>query len=112
MQRAADLVQGITNLFVGVVEVFLGLRFVFRLFNANQANELVAWLYDVSGELLEPFRGIFPDQAINPGFVLEFSTLFAMVAYALIGFLILALVDALRPAGPAVEETTKRTRKK
>lgn len=108
MQRLADVVEGITNVFVGVVMAFLGLRFLFRLFNANAGNDFVAWLYDVSGRLLEPFRGIFPAQEIQPGFIVEFSTLFAMVAYALLGFLILALVDALRPA--VTEKKTTRNK--
>ena len=112
MHRAADLLQNLTNLFVGIVTAFLGLRFIFRLFNANTANDFVEWLYRVSDQLLEPFRGIFPATELEPGYVIEFSTLFAMVAYALIGFLVLALVDALRPA-PAVEERTvkKKARK-
>lgn len=109
MQRLADVVEGITNVFVGVVMAFLGLRFLFRLFNANAGNDFVAWLYDVSGQLLEPFRGIFPAQEIQPGFIVEFSTLFAMVAYALLGFLILALVDALRPAVTEKKTTRKKS---
>ncbi len=111
MHRAAELVQGLTNIFIGIVEVFLGLRFIFRLFGANPANDLVSWLYDVSGQLLEPFRGIFPTEAIQPGYVLEFSTLFAMVAYGLLGFLILTLVDALLPSEPRGETVKKTTRK-
>lgn len=103
MKRAAEIVEGLTNLFVGIVEVFLGVRFIFRLLNANPGNDFVSWLYDVSGRLLEPFRGIFPTETVQPGYVLEFSTLFAMVAYGLLGFLILALVDALVP-----EETRKK----
>lgn len=110
MYRAAELVQGLTNVFVAVVEVFLGLRFIFRLFGANPANDFVRWLYDISSELLEPFRGIFPTETIQPGFVIEFSTLFAMVAYGLLGFLILALVDALLPEGRD-EKSRKPTRK-
>jgi len=97
MKRAAELVQGLTNFFIGIVEVFLGVRFLFRLLGANSNNAFVSWLYDVSGQLLEPFRGIFPVEAVEPGYVLEFSTLFAMVAYGLLGFLILTLVDALLP---------------
>lgn len=107
MDRGAEMVQSLTNFFVGVVSVFLGLRFIFRLFNANAGNDFVAWLYRVTEQLLEPFRGIFPVQEIEPGYVIEFSTLFAMLAYALIGFLIIALVDALRPTETT---TTKRTK--
>lgn len=112
MQRTADFIQGITNLFIGVVSAFLGLRFVLRLLNADAGNQFVSWTYDVSAQLLEPFRGIFPSQEIEPGYVIEFSTLFAILAYSIFGFLVLALVDALRP-DPVVEaETTQKTKKK
>lgn len=115
MNRSAELVQNITNFFVTLVVGFLGLRFVFRLFNANTGNAFVEWLYRVTDQLLEPFRGIFPTRELEPGYVIEFSTLFAMVAYALIGFLVLALVAALAaPAAEPVEEkkTVRRTTRK
>ena len=111
MQRAADFIQGIANLFIGVVSVFLGLRFVLRLLNADSGNEFVTWTYDVSSQLLEPFRGIFPTEEVEPGYVIEFSTLFAILVYSIFGFLVLALVDALRPE-PVVETKSDQKTKK
>lgn len=95
MNLNTKLVENLTNFFVGIVQVFLGLRFVLRLFNANTANEFVAWLYRVTDQLLEPFRGIFPVREVQPGFEVEFSTLFAMLVYAIIGVLIITLVNTL-----------------
>lgn len=85
------------NFFTLVVEGILGLRFVLKMFGANAANGFVNWVYEMSGVLLDPFRGIFPAKVFENQFVLEFSTLFAMLMYALIALLIGALITAVTP---------------
>lgn len=84
-----NLIYGLFSL----VEGFLGLRFILKLFGANPDNGFVSWLYEMSGVLLDPFRGIFPTTVYKNSFVVEFSTLFAMVIYAIVAILILALLD-------------------
>ncbi len=105
--RLIDLTTNLVNVFVGAVLTVLGLRFVLRLFAANQDVTFVSWVYETSAVLLEPFRGIFPTQTFENNVVLELSTLFAMIVYALIGMLLIAAINALAPA-----ETTTTTRKK
>ncbi len=80
------------NLLVSIVELVLGFRFFMRIFGANPAAPFVRWIYDNSQPILYPFRGIFPPEVINGGYVFEFTTLFAMVAYAVLGFLIIELM--------------------
>lgn len=92
-----NLAVNLVNFFVGIVEVFLGLRFILRLFSANPSNGFVSWIYEMSGELLQPFRGIFPTTEIAEGIVIEFSTLFAMLIYALFGMLVIYLINLLTP---------------
>lgn len=89
-----NLVQWIT----ATVTAFLGLRFILRLFNANAASDFVGWVYDNTQPLLEPFLNIFPNTRLQGGFTVEFSTLFAILVYATIGYLILSLVSALSGA--------------
>lgn len=84
-----------TSLFLGLVQGFLGLRFVLLLFGANSSNGFVSWVYDMSSVLLEPFRGIFPTRVFESTYVFEFSTIFAMLAYAVAGLLIVALIEAV-----------------
>ena len=80
------------DILLAVVESFLGLRFVLKLFGANPSAEFVSWLYSTSEPLLEPFKGMFPAPIIERGFILEFSTLFAMLMYALGAWLITELI--------------------
>lgn len=90
-----SLLEGIVNFFVGLAELILGLRVVFLLLDANTSSAFVNWIYKTSDTLISPFRGIFTSQAINRGHVLDFTALFAMLMYALFGFLLDTLLHAL-----------------
>jgi uncharacterized protein YggT (Ycf19 family) len=96
--RLISLTTNLINLFVGTVLAILGLRFVLRLFGASETAGFVSWVYEMSAVLLEPFRGIFPTQTFENQFVFEFSTLFAMIVYGLLGLLLASAVAALTPA--------------
>lgn len=76
---------------LGVLEVILALRFLFRLLGANQFNGFVMFLYGLSHVFVAPFNGIFNDQALGTGSVFEISTLIAMLLYALIAWGLVSL---------------------
>ena len=88
--------KGLVNLMLSVVGVMLGLRFIMRLFSANASNDFVNWIYETSAEILGPFRGIFPAPNLD-GFVIEFSTIFALMVYTLVAMLAFFLIDLLTP---------------
>lgn len=83
----------LTNFIFGVVELLLGLRIILRFFAANSATPFVSWIYDISSPLLYPFRGIFPSPVLKGGYVLEVPTLIALLAYAILGYLIVQLIS-------------------
>jgi uncharacterized protein YggT (Ycf19 family) len=89
------LLLGITNFIVGLIELVLGLRVLFRLFGANPEARIVSWIYDTSAPLLDPFRGIFRPIVVEGGSVLEVTTLIAMLLYAILGSLIAYLIRML-----------------
>jgi YGGT family len=76
---------------LGVLEVVMGLRFIFRLLGANQGSPFAMFLYSLSHVFVAPFNGIFNDQAIGNASVFEVSTLIAMLLYALIAWGIVEL---------------------
>jgi hypothetical protein len=80
---------------LGVLEVILGLRFIFRLFGANEDNAFILALYNLSHVFVGPFNNIFNDQAIGSHSVFELSTLVAMLIYALIGWGLVSLARVL-----------------
>jgi uncharacterized protein YggT (Ycf19 family) len=78
-----------------LVEALLGLRVILKFFGANPATPFVNWVYETSEPLLTPFSGMFPAPVIEGRFVLEFSTLFALIIYGLIAYLLIALIEYL-----------------
>lgn len=104
MTTLSRILNWLVNIILGIVAVLLGLRFILKLFSANASNDFVDWVYRTSGDILAPFRGIFPAENIN-GFVIEFSTLFAMLVYGLIGMSAFYLIAILTPDS---EKTKKR----
>lgn len=91
---ARNILVSILNIIVGVVTFFLGLRIVFRLFAANPNTPFVSWVYDVSGALLAPFRGIFPNPTIGQNAVFDIPAFVALVVYAIVAYIAIALIDA------------------
>ncbi len=91
-------IESLINVLAGIAEFFLGFRFILRLFGANPATPFVQWIYEASEPILSPFRGIFPAHVIQPGSVFEFATLFAMVAYAVLAYLLIVILQSIDQA--------------
>ena len=89
-----NLAEGLINFFVGLAEILLGLRVIFRLLDAHASVHFVQWVYNTSGTLMLPFRNIFTPSVISPGYVIDFSALFAMAIYAAAGYLLLGLLSS------------------
>ena len=81
---------------LGVIQVILGFRFLFRLLGANPNNAFVSFLYSITSIFLAPFEGIFRE-FIAPGLeaesVFEFHTLVAMLVFAVVFWGIGALIN-------------------
>ncbi len=78
---------------LGIIETILGLRLILRLFGANASVSFVDWIYRTSTPLLAPFNGIFPTPSLTDRFVLEFTTIFAIVVYAILAYFIVELIQ-------------------
>ena len=98
---------------LSALEIILLLRFVFRLLGANTDNWFIQFLYGFTNPLVWPFHGIFNDPATGSQSVFEFSTLIAMLIYALLAWAVVSLINfILRPKPQDSEEfmTTRRRR--
>lgn len=84
---------------LGVLEVILAIRFVFKLLGASVDSGFVRGIYDFSYIFVAPFTGIFgnPGNAVH---VFETTTLIAMIIYALIGWGLVSLARVL--LGPSL----------
>lgn len=94
--KLREFLLGLVNVIQAIIGVILGLRIILRLFGANPANDFVNWVYETSGEILGPFRGIFPNPNLD-GFVIDFTAIFALLVYGLVIMLAVYLIDLLTP---------------
>lgn len=90
--KMTAILSGFMNGLFGLIEGLLMLRVALKLFGANAAAPFVHWLYGVTAPLLAPFEGAFPAPALEGGFVIEFTALFAILVYALAAYLLQTLL--------------------
>jgi hypothetical protein len=89
-----SLIIYLLDLVIAVIAFFIGLRIVFRLFNANSATPFVAWITAVSEGLIAPFSGILPNLDLGVG-VLDIVAMIALIAYMLIAYVVMSVVSGI-----------------
>lgn len=86
---------------LGVLEVLLAFRLVFKLLGANPKSPFVSLIYSVTQAFLSPFSGIFPatvTKGIEAQSVLEPTTIIGMIVYAVLAWGIVKLIEISRPS--------------
>jgi len=84
---------------VGVVDVALAIRFLFKLLGGSSQAGFVRFIYDVTQVLVAPFHGIF-NTTVQGKSILEPESLVAIVIYSLIGWGLVSMARLMskRPA--------------
>jgi hypothetical protein len=97
-------------LFLGILEALIALRIGLKLIGANPESPIVALIYGLTFLFLFPFEGMIATPTAGR-MVLELSSLFAMLIYALIAWAVERIVWVLfyRPRGPVVGTTQTTT---
>ncbi len=97
-------------LFLGILEALIALRIVLKLIGANPESPIVALIYGLTYLFLFPFEGMVATPSAG-SMVLELSSFFAMLIYALIAWAVERIVWVLfyRPRGPVVGTTQTTT---
>lgn len=96
MRDPKGLASSLTMSFVGLAQIVLGLRFVFRLVDADATNSLVQWVYAMSDPLLQPLNDFVGASEFAQRFVLDFRTLLAMAFWAVLGYVVLGVLEWVR----------------
>jgi hypothetical protein len=91
---------------LGILEGLIVLRIGLKLIGANPDSPIVSLIYGFTYIFLFPFEGMTATPAAG-SMVLELSSLFAMVIYALIAWAVERVIWLLlyRPRGPVVGTT-------
>lgn len=87
-----NILSSVINIFLMIVEVLLSLRFLLKFFGANVSAPFTQWIYNNTESLLAPFANIFPAPRIDGTFTIEFTSLFAIIIYMIVGHM---LIEAL-----------------
>jgi hypothetical protein len=94
----------------GILEVLIGLRIGLMLVGANPGSPIVALIYGITSLFLFPFVGLIGSPTYG-SMVLEISSMFAMLVYALIAWVVERTIWLIfyRPRGSAVAVTETST---
>jgi hypothetical protein len=94
-------------LFLAILEATIGLRFLFKLIGVNGENPFAVFLYRLTDFFVAPFASLTGAPA-SGAMVFEFSTIIAMIVYALIfwGIERIVYVSFYRPRGPVSVQQT------
>ncbi len=84
---------------LGVIEVILAFRVVLKLLGANAGSGFTNFIYMVSNPFALPFAGILGVTGISD-MTFEWSTIIAMVVYAIVAYGIVALFQMVKPTNP------------
>jgi hypothetical protein len=75
----------------GILEGLIVLRIILRLIAANPANPFANLVYRITDIFLWPFFGLTAQPAAG-GFVLELSSIIALIVYALLSWVLVKIV--------------------
>lgn len=89
---APSIIVRLIDAVLSIVLFMLGLRFILKLFAANPETSFVSWVYAVTVSLLSPFSGIFPSPTLENGIIVEFTTVFAILIYIMLAYLLVELI--------------------
>ena len=97
-------------LLLGILEALIALRIGLMLIGANPNSPIVALIYGVTYLFLFPFSGLVNSPTYG-SMVLELSSMFAMLIYALIAWAVERVVWLIfyRPRGSVVDVTETTT---
>lgn len=88
-----SILRAFIDMVLGIVELLLASRLLLKFFVVNPRTPFVAWIYGVTAPLVSPFAKIHKDWRYS-GFVLDFSTVAALIVYVLAGCMILRILSS------------------
>ena len=88
-------ITGIISWIAGAINVVLAFRFGLLLFGANPEAEFVDFIYRLSAPFIAPFEAVFGVTETRADSVFEWSTLLAILVYAVIAWGLTSLIRSV-----------------
>ncbi|PIR88348.1 MAG: hypothetical protein COU09_02845 [Candidatus Harrisonbacteria bacterium CG10_big_fil_rev_8_21_14_0_10_44_23] len=84
--RHPSSARKIVLIIVDIIELLLTVRFVLKLFSANDADVAVNFIYSLTQPLVSPFHNMLPVGFAGSPPTIAWATISAMLVYGLIGY--------------------------
>lgn len=94
-----DTLIKLIKIITGILLAILGLELILKLLGALPTVLIFQWIYDLAAIVKSPFAGILPAYTFGSRFVLDFSTLFAMIAYVIFAAVVIWLLKQVGKGG-------------
>jgi hypothetical protein len=93
----AETARRVVVFLFGIIQALIAIRIVLLLIDANQANGLVRFIYDLSAFFVGPFEGVLNTNAVAAGAsVFDIAALVALVGWTILEVLIIAGIGIAR----------------
>ena len=93
----AETARRVVVFVFGIIQALIAIRIVLLLIDANQANGLVRFIYDLSSFFVGPFEGVLNTNAVQAGAsVFDIAALVALVGWTILEVLIIAGIGIAR----------------
>lgn len=93
----AERTRRIVVLLFGLVQIFIGARFVLLLLDAREANGLVSGILDLSQLFVAPFEGILRTESLrSAGSVFDITAIVALVGWTVLELIVIWAVGVFR----------------
>ena len=76
---------------LGLVEILLAFRFIFKFLGANPGAGFSSFIYGITYVFANPFLSVFRNSVVTTGSIFEWTTLLAMIVYWIIALGIIKL---------------------
>lgn len=81
----------------GIVIALIIIRVILMALAANPGAGFTSFIYGITGPLVAPFQGIFATPRSSGGSVFEFSSVIAIIVYALVAWAVVRLIEIMGP---------------
>jgi hypothetical protein len=80
-----------------LIETIISFRFIFKLIRANEDNQLVNFIYEVSGIFIAPFQGILQQNVTIGRFVVDVDAVIALIVYMIVAYVVVEIMRIFSP---------------
>jgi uncharacterized protein YggT (Ycf19 family) len=84
----------------GIVIALIIIRVILKALAASTAAGFTGFVYGITDPLVAPFQGIFATPTSSRGSVFEFSSIVAIIVYALVAWAIVRLIEVMSRRRP------------